>query len=354
MNSERLGSSGGGHSLEKTKWDDLGNKARESDAQASSWDDLGKVEFSGAADRKTETLRAVSPENTVENETGRSGEEEASEDLTERPGLAKHGLEVIAQDTKEVRRPAAEMEPGEVAREYLDILRGLGANFTSPEGASSRLVRADGSASERGYSGDKEFVERIYALGGMKGEDMTEDLDKALNLRMVDSILEGEQRWRDAGEEYGAAQETVTKANERLERLKKEGKSMGLLGKIRTFGARRKEKKELQAKIVQAQATMQKMELKTKKSDKKLGEDLRAAYSEDYHYGHHRDSYKHASDENYQGRTNEEYNERFAKGHEEEISRAIELRKALLDLKHGKLQGERPPVDDWYDSLQRV
>ena len=344
----------------RTDWDKLGDM-RQPDGGKTSWEDLRKEEFRGQKPRERAKVEVASfvitPEGTGDDDsTMAEGAEEDSDSATTERTADGGGLAVIeeaAKETKEMMRPVAEMEPREIAREYLDILHGLGKNFTSPEGKSARLVRSDGSVSERKYSGDEGFVKRIYKLGGMSGEESEEDLDRALNLRMVDSILEGEQRWRDAGEEYKAAETTIAKSNERLEQLKKEGKSMGLLGRVRTFAARHKEKKELKEAIKQAQDMMPSMELKTMKSDKKLGEDLRAAYSEDYHYGHHRDSYEHQRDKGYQERMNEEYNQRFTEGHEEEIARAIELRKALLKLKHGKLYRERPAVDDWHDSLQR-
>ncbi len=338
MNQKEAVTGGAREGAVTTDWDKLRDKSGEQ-GTSTTWDDLRGEEYRGDA----------RVEKVVAEQSGASTENEAEEPVAE-TGLAAQRLAVM-EAAKETKRPVSEMEPGVIAQEYLGILRSLGENFSSPEGKSARLVRADGSVAERGYSGDKEFVERIYGLGGMKGEESVEDLDKALNLRMVDSILEGEQRWRDAGEEHAAAQETITKANERLDQLKKEGKSMGLLGKIRTFGARHKEKKELQAKISTAQMTMRRMEMKTKKSNEKLNQSLRAAYSEDYHYGNHQESTEHQNDQKYMEQTSAEYNQRFMEGHEEEIARAIELRKALLKMKHGKLQSERPMIDDQYDSL---
>lgn len=346
MNYEKTAAGAREQGVRRTDWDELGDM-RQGDNGKMSWEDLRSEEFRGQKPREEAKVEAASF--AITPEMTEDGGSKAAEGAVGDSGLAT----VEKAVDKETIRPVAEMEPREIAREYLDLLHGLGKNFTSPEGKSARVTLPDGPISWQKYSGDEDFVKRVYKLGGMSGEESEEDLDRALNLRMVDSILEGEQRWRDAGEEYKAAETTIAKSNERLEQLKKEGKSMGLLGRVRTFAARRKEKKELKAAIKQAQEMMPRMELMTKKSDKKLGEDLRAAYSEDYHYGHHRDSYEHQRDKKYQERTNEEYNQRFTDGHEEEIARAIELRKALLKLKHGKLHRERPPVDDWYDSLQR-
>lgn len=332
-----------------TPWDTLGEDTR-AQSGATAWGDLKNEQYPG--DTRQEKLGEDRLEVLAESGAENQKMQDVAEGVPAETDLAMQRLAVV-KAAKETKKPVAEMSSQEIAREYLDVLRGLGENFTSPEGKSGKVVLGDGTVTERNYAGDKEFVERIYGLGGMKGEETAEDLDKALNLRMVDSILESEQKWRDAGEEHAAAEETIAKSEERLEKLAKEGKSMGLLGKLRTFGARRKEKKELQAKIMQAQAAINKADIKTKKSDQKLGENLRAAYSEDYHYGSHQDSLEHRRDKEHQEQTNEAHNQTFFEGHEAEIKRAIELRKALLDLKHGKIQSERPQVDDWYDSLQR-
>lgn len=287
---------------------------------------------------------------------GDRAEQETS--ATETPSAATTGLQVMENTTeqpKETYRPVGEMEKSEIAREYMDLLHSLSDNFTSPEGVNSAVVNPDGSVRDRrGYSGDQEFVKNLYRKNGLEldesnnleelrnagqpilGEDLhyeNEDLDRAHTLRMVDSILSGEQEWRDAGEEAGEAQSTLTSAMEKLNQLKTEHQSKGFFGRITSALNFRKQVKEVSAMIAKAQEDLSKAERRSQNGNRTLMGSLEAAYSPDYHYGSHQLSYEHRQEQGYQEQVNEDYNNQFFGANDPErqaqINRALELRKAL-------------------------
>lgn len=308
------------------------SEALEAVPHEAEWDKLASVPFGDKAEQETST--------------------------TESPSVVTTGLQVMESATeqpKETYRPVGEMEKSEIAREYMDLLHSLSDNFTSPEGVNSAVVNPDGSVQDRrGYSGDQEFVKNLYKKNGLEldesnnleelrsagqpilGEDLhyeNEDLDRAHTLHMVDSILSGEQEWRDAGEEAGEAQSTLASAMEKLNQLKTEHQSKGFFGRITTVLNFRQQVKEVSAMIAKAQEDLSKAERYSQGANHTLMRSLEAAYSTDYHYGSHQLSYKHQQEQGYREQVNEDYNNQFFgvdnPERQAQINRALELRKAL-------------------------
>ncbi len=255
---------------------------------------------------------------------------------------------------REAYRPVGEMEQSEIAREYMDLLHDLSNNFTSPEAVHSAVVKEDGTVRDRrGYSGDEHFVEDLYKKNGLEldrtnnydelrenGRDAlaelhyeNADLDRAHTLKMVDSILSGEQKWRDAGECYAEAQSNLTDAIEKLNQLQAEHKSKSFFNRIVTMRNFRKQTKEIDATITRAKEDLSRAEWQSQNGNQTLTGSLEAAYSPDYHYGHHKLNYQHEMEKGYKEQINEEYNNKFFGAddpiRQDKINRALELRKAL-------------------------
>lgn len=281
--------------------------------------------------------------------------ETAKETETEVPSEKAVGVQTAESTrTEEIYRPIGEMKKSEIAREYMDLLHALSDNFTSPEGANSAVVAEDGTIRDRrGYSGDATFIENLYKKNGLEldetnnfdelrknGQDtLTEfhyenkDLDRAHTLRMVDTILSGEQSWRDAGEEYKEAQSNLASAIEKMNQLQAEQKSKGFFGRLKSTLNFRQQAKEINAIIAKAQEDLSRAERSNKNGNRILADSLNAAYSPDYHYGHHKLNYEHNRDREYQEQVNEDYNNKFFgaddPARQAKVNRALELRRAL-------------------------
>ena len=294
-----------------------------------------------------------------ESEWGKLAEEVPFNDTERASSAETTGLAVLEQaETKETQKPVGEMEKSEIAREYMDLLHDLSSDFVSLEAVNSAVMNPDGSVRDRrGYSGDQTFIKNLYKQGGLEldesnnleelrnsgqpilGEDLhyeNEDLDRAHTLRMVDSILSGEQEWRNAGEEYAEAQATLAKAVEDLNTLKEEHQSKGFFGRMATTLKFRKKAKAISEMVAKAQADLSRAEMRSQNGNRTIAGSLEAAYSPDYHYGNHQLSYEHRYGEDaqeYQDQINEEYNDKFFgandSARQEKINRALELRKAL-------------------------
>ncbi len=321
----------------------------------------GGYHMSETINHNSESLAALPSENQWEqlssvpfNNEQQEQADPAETESTPRPAETV-GLQVLeTTETEEAYRPIGEMEPGEIAREYMDLLHDLSDNFTSPEAIHSAVVTEDGAVRDRrGYSGDEAFIKNIYKKNGLELDDTNNfnelrengqnalaelhyenaDLDRAHTLKMVDEILSGEQAWRDAGEQYAEAQTTLTSAVEKLNQLQEEQKSKGFFGRLTTALSFRKQTKEINDIIAKAQADLSRAERNSQNGNRTLAGSLEAAYSPDYHYGHHKLNYEHNRDESYKDQINEEYNNKFFgaddPARQEKINRALELRKAL-------------------------
>lgn len=246
-----------------------------------------------------------------------------------------------------------EQEPSttELMQEYLALLHELSAGFTSKEAVASAVVSEDGMVRDRrGYSGDQKFIRRLYQIGKMPLDESSNydewhasgqvdqsdlhytnpDLDRAHTLRMVDDLLKSEASWREAGQDFATAQTEVARAETELEKATAAAKAMPFPERALTFFSRRKQRKVLQQNLQQAQERRSRAELTTQRSNQSITNTLNAAYSPDYHYGHHSLDYQHAQSEEYKASTNTDYNERFFSAENQaKINRAIELRKLL-------------------------
>jgi len=306
---------------ERTQWDDLEDKVEAtSDIE---WSDLKNEPYRG------ETRREMTDE--TEDDTAEDMEEEMTPGSTGAQAMETDEVEEV-EDTNETYRPIDEMEKSEVAREYMDLLQDLSGNFTSPEAVHSAVVLENGAVRDRrGYSGDETFVKDLYRKNGLEldeSNNMEElrndgkdplaelkyenaDLNRAHTLRMVDDILAGEEQWQEAGREYEKTQATLAEANEDLVQLNAEREKKGFLEKLATAMDYWKQKKEIKAKITQAQEELKGIEGRSQNGNATLARSLEAAYSEDYHYGHHKLSYEHDRDNEYKEKINEEYNDKF-------------------------------------------
>ena len=256
------------------------------------------------------------------------------------------GIATIEQEA------SAEFSPKEASKEYLDLLMDLSANFTSPEGKTSRVARYDEKGEivvthQSGYSGaekrivgqlletatGKNFNDERKKFDGEKYED--EYVDRELTLGMADDIIAAELSWRMAGEDTTVDEQEAERAvlaQEQADAKKKLAKiDGGAFGTIKRTLYRIFRGKEharlLNLAMNQPQTEAEKY---ASAANKKLQKALEAAYSEDYGYGHHR--LNRTPDGSYADRVNEEYNNVFFdESRKEKINRAVELRRELLE-----------------------
>lgn len=308
---------------------------------------------------KSESLVAMSSENQWDTlrDAPFAGESTKNARETEVPSEKAVGLQTLESvQTEESYRPVGEMEKSEIAREYMDLLHDLSANFTSPEAINSAVVNSDGSVRDRrGYGGDQEFVKKLYQKNGLEldegsnfeelrgpgqnalGEDLhyeNEDLDRAHTLRMVDGILSGEQLWRESGEALAPAQEKLTNAVNALQELRNEYESKSFLGRLKSKRDFRRQVEEINKTIAETQNDLKRTERQTSDGNARIARSLMEAYSPDYHYGHHHLNFEHERTPDYLARKNEEYNNKFFGNDDDperqaKIDRALELRKVL-------------------------
>lgn len=297
------------------------------------WEELGEMEFSGAeADRGR-------------SEMAEEAHEEGSREQTKTEHLA------VLREQMTGPKPVDELTPEAATKEYLDLLMDLSANFTSDEGRESRVAARDKDGKlvimNRGYSGDFQFAKGMLERAGMEFTEGTSGsfqegdfhyddkyLDRAHTLKMVDGILGSEEAWRGAGEAFEEANTEAIDAEAALAKFQEEDGKKGVLKKLFTFGKRRKERKQLEARVEQAQAAKHKAEMLSVQANRSLEQGLNSAYSEDYGYGSHELSYEHRRDEKYKDEINRKYNEEFFGADDPErqakIERALELRKKVM------------------------
>lgn len=224
--------------------------------ESTQWDQLAKVPFNDRAEQIADNPENTEVANDNKNPKASRAEQFGLKTLNSEPG-----------ETQESFRPIGEMEKSEIAREYMDLLHDLSSNFTSPEGVSSRVVGANGSIQNSGYSGDNIFIKDIYKQGGLELDESNDfgektlaefhfentDLDRAHTLKMADGILFGEQMWRDAGKDYEKAQAALTDAIEELKQLQEEHKAKGFFGRLASSHNFHQQANKINAAITQAQ-----------------------------------------------------------------------------------------------------
>lgn len=259
-------------------------------------------------------------------------------------------LEVLTK--KPEQKTVKDLTPEEAAKEYLDLLMDLSANFTSAEGKSSRVATYDKDGNlqvhNRGYSGeDRRIVGQVYETAtGKKFRDERghfEDgkwddkyIDRELALGMADDIISAESDWRAAGESTTIEAEQSEKATLEQEQAEAKGKlekiEHGIFGKLKkAFYVNFRNKEYNRLYNLANRQPQTKAEQNASKANTRLQKALEAAYSEDYGYGHHKLSYEHTSrDGSYSDKINGEYNDKFFnEARKKKIDRAVELRRKL-------------------------